>query len=282
MLHACAVLTKTCTSIHSYLLLNGFQVSCQDSLHAGVLSVASDVSLAHIRLSKYPNCCPINTGWRYDGMLCQADNVETGAMWECPLLLELTQTEAKPKPSEQSTGGIQSINDSHTQLATPSGKAPTFRETHTQGGQTDKAVESQPGNFQESFGRSEPQPIASTSGKAGASAGGGISLLSRQLSDISLASREDSANAGAETQQAAAQQQQLQHTHLLCISPDAPINPVLYWLGAFDQQNTKFILEGAKGPLKLDLGDILYAPNLMIDGQVRLHPWVCSPVGPLQ
>ncbi|KAL3140314.1 hypothetical protein ABBQ38_004579 [Trebouxia sp. C0009 RCD-2024] len=209
-------------------------------------------------------------GWRYDGMLCQADNVETGAMWECPLLLELTQTETKPKLSEQSTGGIQSINDSHTHLATPSGKAPTFRETHTQGGQTDKAVESQPGNFQESFGRSEPQPVASTSGKAAATAGGGVSLLSRQLGDISLGSREDCANAGADPQQAAAQQQ---HTHLLCISPDAPINPVLYWLGAFDQQNTKFVLEGAKGPLKLDLGDILYAPNLMIDGQGRHILW---------
>lgn len=201
-------------------------------------------------------------------MLCQADNVETGAMWECPLLLELNQTEAKPKPSEQSTRGIQSIHDSHTHLATPSGKAPTFKETHTQGGQTDKAVESQPGNFQETFGRSEPQPVASTSGKA-AAGGSGVSLLSRQLGGMGLAGREDTAHAGAEAQQPSPQQQQ-QHTHLLCISPDAPINPVLYWLGAFDQQNTKFILEGAKGPLKLDLGDILYAPNLMIDGQVRV------------
>ena len=200
-------------------------------------------------------------------MLCQADNVETGAMWECPLLLELTQTEANPKPSEQSTGGIQSIRDAHTQLPTPSGKAPTFAEARSQGGQTDKAVEFEPGNFQESFGRSEPQPVASTSGKASAT-GTGVSLLTRQLSDVSVS--EDTAS--AEAQQPPAQQQQppKRHTHFLCISPDAPINPVLYWLGAYDQQNTKFILEGAKGPLKLDLGDTLYAPNLMIDGQVRL------------
>lgn len=202
-------------------------------------------------------------------MLCQADNVETGAMWECPLLLELTQTEANPKLSEQSIGGIQSIHDSHTELPNPSGKAPTFGETRTQGGQTDKAVESEPGNFQESFGRSEPQPVASTSGKA--AAGSGVSLLSRQLSELSVGEDNASASSGAESQQPPAQQQQppKRHTHFLCISPDAPINPVLYWLGAFDQQNTKFILEGAKGPLKLDLGDILYAPNLMIDGQVR-------------
>ena len=213
-------------------------------------------------------------------MLCQADNIETGAMWECPLLLELTQTEPNSKPSEQSTGGIQSIRDSHTELPTPSGMAPTFGEARTQGGQTDKAVESEPGNFQESFGRSEPQPIASTSGKA--AAGSGVSLLSRQLSDLSVGEDTASASAGAESQQPPLQQQQppKRHTHFLCISPDAPINPVLYWLGAFDQQNTKFILEGAKGPLKLDLGDVLYAPNLMIDGQVRpphlsLHQMLC-------
>ena len=29
------------------------------------------------------------TGWRYDGLLCEADNTDCGAMWECPLLFEL-------------------------------------------------------------------------------------------------------------------------------------------------------------------------------------------------
>ena len=124
-------------------------------------------------------------------MLCQADNTETGAMWECPLLLELTQTQASPKPAQHSTGGIQSIRDSHTELPTPSGKPSSFREARNVGGQTDKAVESEPGNFQETFGRSEPQPIASTSGKAPVS---GISLLSRQISDLSLGSRDDAAS----------------------------------------------------------------------------------------
>lgn len=201
-------------------------------------------------------------------MLCQADNAETtGAMWECPLLLELTQTQPNAKPSEQSTGGIQSIRDSHTELPTPSGKPPSFGEARTLGGQTDKAVESEPGNFQESFGRSEPQPVASTSGKS--AAGSGVSLLSRQIGGMSVGGSDDIANAQPQQPPAQQQQQPKRHTHFLCISPDAPINPVLYWLGAFDEQNTKFILEGAKGPLKLDLGDILYAPNLMIDGQVR-------------
>lgn len=59
--------------------------------------------------------------------------------------------------------------------------------------------------------------------------------------------------------------------HLLarsCVSPDAPKNPVLYFLGRFDPAETKFILEGAKGPIRLDLGDILYAPNIQTDAVV--------------
>lgn len=60
------------------------------------------------------------------------------------------------------------------------------------------------------------------------------------------------------------------HTHFLCVSPDAPTNPVLYWMGNFDSKSTRFLLEGAKGPLRLDLGDILYAPNLMVDEKVWL------------
>lgn len=217
-------------------------------------------------------------GWRFDGMLCEADNTETGAMWECPLLLELTQSQPNTKPSAQATGGIQSIHDSHTQLPMPTGKPASFRDAHNLGGQTDKAVESEPGNFQELFGRIEPPPIASTSGKA-ASGGGGVSLLSRQMNDLGLASQDS----GSAQQLPGQQQQRLprQHTHFLCISPDAPTNPVLYWLGAFDNQNTKFILDGAKGPLKLDLGDILYAPNLMIDGKVSILIAVSGIAGPL-
>ena len=62
---------------------------------------------------------------------------------------------------------------------------------------------------------------------------------------------------------------QQRYTHFLCISPDAPSNPVLYWLGNFDPVTTRFLLDKAKGSLRLDLGDILYAPNLMVDDKVR-------------
>lgn len=69
------------------------------------------------------------------------------------------------------------------------------------------------------------------------------------------------------------------YTHLLCISPDAPTNPVLYWLGNFNAVSTRFLLEGAKGPLRLDLGDTLYAPNLMEDVQVgMLYRYFTTPI----
>lgn len=59
------------------------------------------------------------------------------------------------------------------------------------------------------------------------------------------------------------------YTHFLCISPDAPTNPVLYWLGRYDAATSRFLLDEAKGPDRLDLGDVLYAPNTLIDPQVR-------------
>ena len=207
-------------------------------------------------------------------MLCEADNTETGAMWECPLLLELTRVGPPPKPSQTTTtGGIKSIHDSHTDLPTPSGQPVTFQDARNMGAQTDKAVESEPGNLD--FGRSDPQPVASTStGMGGLSKQFGSSSsnsaagdLSKQFGGLSMQSR-DSAGASSSSQQPQPKQQPQPHTHFLCISPDAPTNPVLYWLGAYDSQKTRFIMEGAKGPLKLDLGDIMYAPNLMIDGQV--------------
>ena len=69
---------------------------------------------------------------------------------------------------------------------------------------------------------------------------------------------------------------QPQFTHFLCVSPDAPTNPVLYWVGNFDAKNTRFLLEGAHGPTKLDLGDVLYAPNLMKDAKVQSKAAWCA------
>ena len=53
------------------------------------------------------------------------------------------------------------------------------------------------------------------------------------------------------------------------VSPDAPTKPVLYWIGLVDEKGLEFELENAKGPFRLDLGDVLYAPNVLQDDQVR-------------
>jgi len=63
------------------------------------------------------------------------------------------------------------------------------------------------------------------------------------------------------------------HDHFFCVSPDAPTNPVLYWMGGFDAAATRFDLATASGPHRLDLGDVLYAPNLMTDAQGRHVLW---------
>jgi hypothetical protein len=42
----------------------------------------------------------------------------------------------------------------------------------------------------------------------------------------------------------------------------------IYWMGQYS--GGRFDLQGADGPDPLDLGDILYAPNICKDDQVRL------------
>jgi sucrose-6-phosphate hydrolase SacC (GH32 family) len=79
--------------------------------------------------------------------------------------------------------------------------------------------------------------------------------------------------------------------HFFTVSPDAPTNPVLYWTGfvedpedqpfgiEMDESNTnngggpRFVMETAKGPYRLDLGDILYAPNVCRDDSGRWLLW---------
>ncbi|GMH32623.1 hypothetical protein BSKO_00457 [Bryopsis sp. KO-2023] len=59
--------------------------------------------------------------------------------------------------------------------------------------------------------------------------------------------------------------------HLFCISPDAPTKKVIYWLGEYKEG--RFLLEDAVGPFELDLGDTLYAPNILVDSAGRALMW---------
>lgn len=55
-------------------------------------------------------------------------------------------------------------------------------------------------------------------------------------------------------------------SHLFSISPDACTNPSLYFLGTY--ADGKFDLATATGPFRVDLGDIFFAPNIMVDMKV--------------
>lgn len=63
------------------------------------------------------------------------------------------------------------------------------------------------------------------------------------------------------------QGKQLQR-HMFSVSPDYCVNMIQYWLG--DYADGKFDMEGACGPHKLDLGDVMYAPNVLTDEHVSV------------
>lgn len=63
---------------------------------------------------------------------------------------------------------------------------------------------------------------------------------------------------------------------MLCVSPDAPTNPAIGWIGAFNQEELIFEKDLSSTPFRLDLGDVLYAPNLTEspNGDVLLWGWL--------
>ena len=61
-----------------------------------------------------------------------------------------------------------------------------------------------------------------------------------------------------------------------CSPPHAPPNPVLFWVGRLGEGGAGFDMRGTQGPLRLDRGDCLYAPNVCLDpdtkvGSMGLH-----------
>ncbi len=55
------------------------------------------------------------------------------------------------------------------------------------------------------------------------------------------------------------------------ISPDACTNASIYWLGHYSEG--RYDIENARGPERLDLGDVLYAPNVFVDDRGRTLLW---------
>ena len=172
-------------------------------------------------------------GWRFDGTLCKGipeKDTPVGYVWECPLLATL-QPQPKAVPP-------------HSCSADERAEADAFTEHGRNDGEIAAAASP-------STGRRRP------AAKQGA-------LVSASPPPLSS---------------------------FFCISPDACTNPTLYWLGdlststltgrrrdpsfggsdsaALPLHSPVFELGSALGPHRLDLGDILYAPNLVKDPQVR-------------
>ncbi|PRW33560.1 Arabinanase levansucrase invertase [Chlorella sorokiniana] len=60
-----------------------------------------------------------------------------------------------------------------------------------------------------------------------------------------------------------------------CKPPNVKSNPVLYWLGGMNLEATRFDLAAASGPFRLDMGDVLYAPNVCTaKGRLLLWAWL--------
>lgn len=164
----------------------------------------------------------LHSGWRYDGLLCEADNADTGVMWECPILLQLNrQPEVRLK----------------------------FRGLHA-------------------WNATDSLTLASLS------ANPNDSLLDGMLPTTDSVMANPKSMLSLDLEAAAAEgEPESRYTHFFCVSPDAPTNPVLYWVGGYDQSASRFQLEGAKGPFRMDLGDIMYAPNMMTDDKGRHLFW---------
>ena len=246
-------------------------------------------------------------------MLCLADTPDTGAMWECPLLLELQQLPPDVRPAglsfprgaaERADSGAERFSGSFSRSGRParlSLDGPSSLESYTstslssepssQRGELeldDNALFAIVDNEDDAVPES---PEASTSGRENGSRGAasaenvgapGADGVTRARPGVPTAPETLNGDPGRRASVLSAEIAALRlgrppqppppvYTHLLCISPDAPTNPVLFWLGNYDEQRSEFMLAGAKGPRRLDLGDILYAPNLLVDAMVRVY-----------
>ncbi|GLC44183.1 hypothetical protein PLESTB_000899400 [Pleodorina starrii] len=58
-----------------------------------------------------------------------------------------------------------------------------------------------------------------------------------------------------------------------CVCPDDCNSMAVYYLGSYDADGSAFNLDDALGPFPLDLGDIFYAPNTLMDPEGRAVLW---------
>lgn len=181
-----------------------------------VVNVACSTALLNIRgfCSNLVNVFPPVTEWQFKGLLCLGD-ADTGAMWECPLLIKLDPYKEHSTHVPMHTLGLRksfSGSGSWSQSFEAIGKVDLDEEV-------------------------PEEQVAYKSGNA-------------EVSRVDVDER---------------------FRYLLCISPDAPTNPVICYMGQYE--DLKYNLDDAKGPFRLDLGDTLYAPNITKDAEVSSPLW---------
>ena len=67
----------------------------------------------------YDVCACTCAGWRYEGMLCESEVADTGAMWECPLLAQLPvmPEHARPHPMYGGLSGLKTLSNSYNNIS---------------------------------------------------------------------------------------------------------------------------------------------------------------------
>ncbi|WIA41557.1 hypothetical protein OEZ86_008923 [Tetradesmus obliquus] len=214
--------------------------------------------------------------WRYDGLLCVGDG-DTGAVWECPLIVQLN-----PLPA----GALPLGSSNHARLAMGNRKHSLSRlNSSSSGGGIAAPPAAADGPMQQ-----HGDPLQQQDSRINSSSACGCDGISI-IADCTSSSINGSSSSSSEPPYAlvnawggpppgcsmagvAAGSWDERYSHFYSISPDACTNPTIYWLGRYS--NGRFDLENAKGPLRLDLGDTLYAPNVMRDdaGRVILWGWL--------
>ncbi|KAF8056752.1 BFRUCT3 [Scenedesmus sp. PABB004] len=183
------------------------------------------------------------SSWRFDGLLCAGEGD--------------TAQPAAP-------GGAHLGSSGHQRLAAGGRCSRRDSRLAQAGGAADGPEQPQQGEQQEQ----EQQKQRSSPG-GGAAAGGGKAAAS--AGPLALVNPAGQLPPGYDAAAAPPGSWDERFTHFYSISPDACTNPTIYWLGRY--AGRRFDLDAARGPLRLDLGDVLYAPNLMRDDAGRLLLW---------
>ncbi|KAF5833739.1 glycosyl hydrolase [Dunaliella salina] len=232
----------------------------------------------------------LSRGWKLAGELCCGKKEDgTGIVWECPLLARLEPLDADRMPAGHKHHHLHHQHHRHHHHHHHQNQQQHHHQNHDQNQQSHHDHDAHSENQQ--------------SRKSHHSQDAQSPLIGSKLHDAN--------NSGLH-----GSPKRLPRSHFFCISPDACTNPTLYYLGDYLEAEEaqgeqvaraattmdptpsrkngaygngvadasgagcpKFLVRDALGPFKLDLGDILYAPNTLMDlgKEDHLKPSMAAP-----